>query len=337
MENAMLSIENLKVSFQTRHGMLKAVDGVSFALGHGEVLGLVGESGCGKSMTVKSVLHLVRGKVKVEGKAIFKPTDGETVDLLQLDPKKPQIRTIRGKHINMIFQEPMNALSPVHTVGNQIIEALRLHTNLSKREAREKAVELLKSVGIPDPEKRVDAYSFQMSGGMRQRALIAMAIACNPELLIADEPTTVLDVSVQAQILRLLKDIQAETGMSIIFITHDLAVVAQMADRVCVMYLGAVMEEADVGEIFENPLHPYTQRLMDSVLDPSVEKSDAVIDTIPGSVPEPIGLPVQCKFYKRCTAPKCERCAVAEPPLVDVGNGHKVRCFCAGKADEKNE
>ena len=239
-----------------------------------------------------------------------------------------EIRRIRGKYINMIFQEPMNALSPVHTIADQMSEAIMLHEQVSQAEARQRSIALLRRVGIPEPEKRIDSYAFQLSGGMRQRALIAMAISCNPELLFADEPTTALDVSVQAQILRLLKDLQEQYHMSMIFITHDLAVVAQMVDRVLVMYLGQIIEDAPVREIFAHPRHPYTRRLMASILDPADRREAGAISAIRGAVPEPIDLPERCCFYDRCDevdADCCQRDRV--PALVDIGDDHKVRCF----------
>lgn len=329
MENKdiILSVRNLKTSFHLRNGELKAVDGISYDLERGQVIGIVGESGCGKSISVRSILRLIRKPGESKGEIIFSPKDGVEVDLLKLNPRGDEIRKIRGKNINMVFQEPMNALSPVHKVGDQIVEALTLHTDLNKEQAREKAIKLLGDVGIPEPEKRIDAYSFQLSGGMRQRALIAMAISCNPDLLICDEPTTALDVSVQAQILSLMKKLQRKHNMSMIFITHDLAVVAQMVDIVCVMYLGQIVEQAPVKEIFKNPLHPYTKKLMAAILNPSDKRSDMIMNTIKGSVPEPIELPDMCRFSERCDEKICEKCSNKIPELISVGNNHKVRCF----------
>lgn len=329
MENKdiILSVRNLKTSFHLRNGELKAVDGISYDLERGQVIGIVGESGCGKSISVRSILRLIRKPGESKGEIIFSPKDGAEVDLLKLNPRGDEIRKIRGKNINMVFQEPMNALSPVHKVGDQIVEALTLHTDLNKEQARERAIKLLGDVGIPEPEKRIDAYSFQLSGGMRQRALIAMAISCNPDLLICDEPTTALDVSVQAQILSLMKKLQRKHNMSMIFITHDLAVVAQMVDIVCVMYLGQIVEQAPVKEIFKNPLHPYTKKLMSAILNPSDKRSDMIMNTIKGSVPEPIELPDMCRFSERCDEKNCENCSNKIPELISVGNNHKVRCF----------
>ena len=322
-----LSVQNLRTEFKLRQGILRAVDNVSFDLKRGEVIGLVGESGCGKSITARSILRLIRKPGMSTGKVYFNRIDMEPLDLIALKPMGNEIRSIRGKHINMIFQEPMNALSPVHTIANQMIEGIMLHTKASGREARQRSIELLGNVGIPDPEKRIDSYSFQLSGGMMQRALIAMAISCNPELLIADEPTTALDVSVQAQILKLLKNLQRQHGMSMLFITHDLAVVAQMVGRVCVMYLGQIVEDAPVKEIFSNPKHPYTRKLMASILNPSDRRGEGLLNAIRGAVPEPINLPHCCCFYDRCDE-KCDDVCINEiPELFDTGANHKVRCF----------
>jgi peptide/nickel transport system ATP-binding protein len=327
VEDVILSVQDLRTEFNLRQGVLRAVDNVSFDLKRGEVIGLVGESGCGKSIAVKSILRLVRKPGKSSGKIIFQALDRDPVDLISLKPMGSEIRNIRGKYINMIFQEPMNALSPVHTIANQMIETIMLHTKVSQREARQRSIDLLESVGIPDADKRIDAYSFQLSGGMRQRALIAMAISCNPELLIADEPTTALDVSVQAQILRLLKDLQNQFGMSMLFITHDLAVVAQMVDRVCVMYLGQIVEDAPVRELFANPRHPYTRKLMDSILDPGDRRASGKLNAIKGAVPEPINLPQRCCFFERCGDANDQTCRTTNPDLVNIGSNHKVRCF----------
>ena len=326
-EDIILSVRDLSTEFSLRQGLLRAVDHMSFDLKRGEVIGLVGESGCGKSIAVKSILRLVRKPGKSYGKVIFHAHDREPVDLISLKPMGSEIRSIRGKYINMIFQEPMNALSPVHTIANQMTEAIMLHTRVNQKQARQRSIELLESVGIPEANKRIDAYSFQLSGGMRQRALIAMAISCNPELLIADEPTTALDVSVQAQILKLLKELQTKFGMSMLFITHDLAVVAQMVDRVCVMYLGQIVEDAPVKELFANPRHPYTRKLMDSILDPGDRRSFGKLNAITGAVPEPINLPRRCCFFERCTEANASTCRSEIPELIDIGADHRVRCF----------
>ena len=322
-----LSVQNMRTEFHLQRGVLRAVDNVSFDLKRGEVIGLVGESGCGKSIAVKSLLRLIRKPGITTGKAYFRKTEGEPLDLINMKPMGHEIRSIRGKHINMIFQEPMNALSPVHTIANQMIEGITLHTHVNNREARKRSIELLGSVGIPEPEKRIDSYSFQLSGGMRQRTLIAMAISCKPELLIADEPTTALDVSIQAQILKLLKNLQQQHHMSMLFITHDLAVVAQMVDRVCVMYLGQIVEDAPVKQIFAYPKHPYTRKLMASILDPSNRRSTGMVSAIKGAVPEPIDLPNRCCFYDRCDEKCDDICINAIPELYDTGGNHLLRCF----------
>ena len=326
-EDVILSVRDLCTEFSLRQGLLRAVDHISFDLKRGEVIGLVGESGCGKSIAVKSILRLIRKPGKSTGNVYFHAHDRQSVDLISLKPMGSEIRDIRGKYINMIFQEPMNALSPVHTIANQMIEGIMLHTQSNQQQARQRSIELLESVGIPEADKRIDAYSFQLSGGMRQRALIAMAISCNPELLIADEPTTALDVSVQAQILKLLKDLQSQYGMSMLFITHDLAVVAQMVDRVCVMYLGQIVEDAPVKELFANPRQPYTKKLMDSILDPGDRRAFGKLNAIKGAVPEPINLPKRCCFYERCSEANTDVCKNEIPELIDIGSDHRVRCF----------
>ncbi len=329
--DVILSVENLTTEFHLREGVLRAVDNISFDVERGEVVALVGESGCGKSITVKSIMRLVRKPGKCRGKIRFMRKNAEEVDFLTLNERGEEVRKIRGRYLNMIFQEPMNALSPVHTIANQMIEAIMLHTDMTKEQARAHSIKLLGDVGIPEPEKRIDAYSFQLSGGMRQRALIAMAISCNPELLIADEPTTALDVSVQAQILKIIKDLQEQYNMSVIFITHDLAVVAQMVDRVCIMYLGQIVEEAPVEEIFRNPVHPYTKKLMSSILDPGDKRDmQTRVNTISGAVPEPIHLPWRCNFMDRCDEYDPAVCHKTErPDFIDIGKGlrHRVRCL----------
>ena len=326
-QDVILSVRDLRTEFTLSRGLLRAVDGVSFDLRRGEVIALVGESGCGKSITVKSLMRLIRKPGKTYGTAMFKPGKGQTVDLLALSPQGREIRAIRGSAMNMVFQEPMNALSPVHTIANQFIEGIRLHTDMDEKQARAFAIEMLEKVGIPEPEKRIDAYSFQLSGGMRQRVLIAMAIALKPELLIADEPTTALDVSMQAQILKLLSDLQRQEGMSMIFITHDLAVVAQMVDRVAVMYLGQIVEDSPVVDIYSNPCHPYTRKLMAAILDPGDARDGRDIDAISGAVPEPIDLPRRCVFFDRCQERVDGRCQNQIPPLIPVGENHFARCF----------
>ena len=326
-KDVLISVRNLKTHFQLRQGILKAVDGISFDLKKGSILGLVGESGCGKSIVAKSILRSILKPGRTEGQILFNEEGREPVDLVKLDPKGKEIRKYRGARMSMIFQEPLNAFSPVHTIGDQITEGMILHNKISKKEALDIAVGLFEKVGISDPQKRLSEYSFQLSGGMRQRAMIAMAISLYPQLILADEPTTALDVSVQAQILKLLKDIQKNNGMSMIFITHDLAVIAQMADRVIVMYLGQIMEEADVNDIFQDPLHPYTRKLLESILDPCKSYKSSKLRTIDGSVPEPINLPDRCVFFDRCDENSECVCQISNPPLIEVKPGHRVRCF----------
>lgn len=322
----LLQVKNLKTYFYLDEGVLKAVDDVSFKIQKKMVLGVVGESGCGKSVTAQSILRIVPDPGKTVGGEIFLHQDGKVTDLVKLDPYGKEIRAIRGKEITMIFQEPMTSLSPVHTIGDQIMEAILLHRNMNKNEARELTLEMLYKVGIPNPYQRINEYPHQLSGGLRQRAMIAMALSCNPSLLIADEPTTALDVTVQAQILELMKDLQAEFGMSIMFITHNLGVIAEVSDEVMVMYLGKAVEYASVDEIFHNPLHPYTVRLLRSI--PKVgRKARTRLDAIKGTVPLPLDLPPGCSFYPRCPEAKKGLCNKEDPSLVEVKKGHWVSCF----------
>jgi oligopeptide/dipeptide ABC transporter ATP-binding protein len=316
----LLEIKDLTTHFFTRAGVIKAVDNLSLRLHKDRVLGLVGESGCGKTVTALSVLNLVPypGKI-VSGSILF-----EGRDLLTLEPK--EMRSIRGAKISMIFQEPMTALNPVFTVGNQIAEVLITHLNVTKKQAMDSAVELLRSVGIPSPEKRVHEYPHQMSGGMRQRIMIAMAIACKPSLILADEPTTALDVTIQAHILELLGQIQQEMGMAMILVTHDLGLIAERAHNVAVMYAGRIVEQAETVELFANPLHPYTRGLMDSIPKPD-EARKTRLRTIAGIVPRLHDLPAGCKFVQRCEV-KSKQCE-AEPALVEVKAGHLLRCWKA--------
>jgi peptide/nickel transport system ATP-binding protein len=323
---AMLEIENLRTHFFTHDGVVRAVDGVTLDIKPGETLGLVGESGCGKSVTAHSLLRLLPPRTSriVEGSIHFRRRDGSTVDLAKLDPRGPRIRSIRGNEIAMIFQEPMTSLSPVHTVGGQIAEAVELHQRVGKHQAMEFAIHMLAQVGIGNPRQRAQEYPHQFSGGMRQRAMIAMALSCNPSLLIADEPTTALDVTIQAQILELMQALQAEFKMAILMITHNLGVIAEMADRVAVMYMGKVVEMTDAATIFADPLHPYTVGLMRSI--PRIGgKVNRRLAVIPGSVPDPFSLPTGCTFYPRCPAPKRAACEVPVE-LQEVSPGHWVRC-----------
>jgi len=326
----LLQVKNLKTYFYLDEGVLKAVDDVSFKIQKKKVLGIVGESGCGKSVTAQSVLRIVPDPGKTVGGEILLHQNGKVTDLVKLDSYGKEIRAIRGKEITMIFQEPMTSLSPVHSIGDQIMEAILLHRNMNKNEARELALEMLYKVGIPNPYQRINEYPHQLSGGLRQRAMIAMALSCNPSLLIADEPTTALDVTVQAQILELMKELQAEFGMSIMFITHNLGVIAEMADEVMVMYLGKAVEYASVDEIFHHPLHPYTVRLLRSI--PKVgKKARTRLDAIKGTVPLPLDLPPGCSFYPRCPEAKKGLCNKETPSLVEVEKNHWVSCFLYNK------
>jgi oligopeptide/dipeptide ABC transporter ATP-binding protein len=323
----LLSIRNLQTSFFQDEGVTKAVDGASFDVLPGRTLGIVGESGCGKSVTAQSILRIVDqpGRI-VGGEILLTRADGSVVDLVKLKAGGREIRAIRGGDIGLVFQEPMTSFSPVHTVGTQIIEAIMLHNAVDRAEARRLGIEALKSVGIPKPERRIDEYSFELSGGLRQRAMIAVALSCDPRLLIADEPTTALDVTTQAQILDLLRNIQQERGMAIMLITHNLGVVAEMADDVVVMYLGRVVEQGTVDDIFHAPKHPYTKALLQSI--PSIESTPRVkLPTITGSIPHPFNRPPGCAFHPRCPSFIPGRCDTAEPPLVTVGERTKASCF----------
>src|SRR6058998_3942515 len=321
----LLSVRNLKTYFPQDEGTVKAVDGVTFDLYPGATLGIVGESGCGKSGTARSILRIVDrpGRI-VDGEIHFRrPTTnggaGQTVDLTKLEPNGPEMRTIRGAEIALIFQEPMSSFSPVHTVGNQIIEAIRLHQSIDRRGARDKTIEMLRRVGVSSPEQRVDQLSNQLSGGLRQRAMIAMALSCSPTLLIADEPTTALDMTTQTQILELMRQLQQEDGMAIMLITHDLGVIAEMATDVAVMYLGRVVEQAPVDAIFHSPKHPYTRALLRSI--PRMRaRSGARLTPIAGAVPHPYDRPGRCPFPPRCVdylAGRYEREALSLKPFAD--------------------
>ena len=326
-DRPLLRIEDLRTHFTTLDGVVRAVDGVSLQVHPGETLGVVGESGCGKSVTAFSVLRLLPRRTSriVSGTILFDRRDGSPlVDMATMDANGDLIRQIRGNEIAMIFQEPLTSLSPVHTIGNQIEETVRLHQAVNRAEARDRAIELMQQVGIAMPEQRLAGYPHQFSGGMRQRAMIAMALSCNPSLLIADEPTTALDVTIQAQILELMKALQKHLGMAIMLITHDLGVIAEMADRVAVMYMGRVVETGDVRTAFHRPLHPYTVGLMRSI--PQVGRGvPGRLAPIPGSVPDPFSVPAGCAFYPRCPAGKTAACQ-AEVALAEVEPAHHVRC-----------
>ena len=324
-QEPVLELRDLHTFFPLEEGLLKAVNGVSLTIHKNRTLGVVGESGCGKSVTAQSILRIVPEFAQMTGEILLHQ-NGHITDLAALAPSGKEIRDIRGRDISMIFQEPMTAFSPVHTVGDQIMEAILVHEDTARDEARSRAVELLSLVGIPIPEERVDAYPHQLSGGMRQRAMIAMALALKPKLLIADEPTTALDVTIQAQILRLMKTLQAEMGMSIMFITHDLGVIANMADEVAVMYLGRVVEFGTVRQIFRSPQHPYTQALLRSI--PRTGRRARVrLDTIEGIVPVPLDPPDICPFAERCTQFIPGRCDEKVPDFLETEPGHSVRCI----------
>jgi peptide/nickel transport system ATP-binding protein len=323
----LLSVRNLKTYFQQDEGLVRAVDGVSFAMMPGVTLGVVGESGCGKSITARSILRIVDrpGRI-VEGEIRFRRADGAAVDLATLAPNGPEMRAIRGAEIALIFQEPMSSFSPVHSIGNQIVEAIRLHQPVSGREARDRTIEILRRVGVSSPEQRVDQLANQLSGGLRQRAMIAMALSCTPSLLIADEPTTALDVTTQTQILELMRQLQREDGMAIMLITHDLGVVAEMATDVVVMYLGRVVEQAPVDAIFHEPRHPYTQALLRSI--PRIRsRTRERLTPIAGAVPHPYDRPTGCPFHPRCAEFMAGRCDREAPTLRPVGDHHAVSCF----------
>jgi oligopeptide/dipeptide ABC transporter ATP-binding protein len=327
----LLSVRNLKTYFQQDEGTVRAVDGVSFDLYPGATLGVVGESGCGKSVTARSILRIVDrpGRI-IEGEIHFRrtgPNGGEQViDLAKLPPNGSEMRSIRGAEIALIFQEPMSSFSPVHSVGNQIIEAIRLHQPVERREARTKTIEILRRVGVSSPEQRVDQLAYQLSGGLRQRAMIAMALSCEPTLLIADEPTTALDVTTQNQILELMRQLQQEDGMAIMLITHDLGVVAEMATDVVVMYLGRVVEQGPVDAIFHAPRHPYTRALLRSI--PRIRARERErLTPIAGAVPHPYDRPTGCPFHPRCTEFMAGRCDRQAPALTPVGERHAVSCF----------
>ncbi len=318
-----MKVEDLKTYFYTEDGMVPAVDGATFHIDRGETLGVVGESGCGKSVSALSIMRLIPdppGKI-LEGSSIM--FEGEQL----LTKRESDMRKIRGNDISMIFQEPMTSLNPVYTVGDQIMEAIILHQGLSEREARNRAIEMLRLVGISDPGQRVDEYPHQMSGGMRQRVMIAMALSCNPKMLIADEPTTALDVTIQAQILELMKELKDELGMAIMLITHDLGVVAEMAERVVVMYAGKIVEEATVFDLFGEPQHPYTEGLMNSI--PRLDRAGGRLHVIEGVVPNPLNMPVGCYFNPRCPY-AMDICRSEQPRLIEM-NGRRVACWLHDK------
>jgi peptide/nickel transport system ATP-binding protein len=333
-DDVLLEIKDLKISFPLDEGTVRAVEGANLTIRRGEVLGVVGESGCGKTVTAQAVLRIIPQPGRIDsGQILFRPTttstavgDNGTIDIAKLSPTGRQIRQIRGKDIAMIFQEPMSSFSPVHTVGSQVMEAILLHQNVSRQAARQQAIELLRLVGIPGAEQRIDNFPHQFSGGMRQRAMIAMALSCNPALLIADEPTTALDVTIQAQILDLIRGLQQRIGMAVMFITHNLGVIAQIADSIAIMYLGQVVEYGPVREILRNPKHPYTADLLRAV--PRLGKTmGQKLVAIEGNIPSPFRRPSGCPFHPRCSRFMAGRCEAAMPAITPVAAEHMVRCF----------
>jgi oligopeptide/dipeptide ABC transporter ATP-binding protein len=332
--SVLVEVKDLRTYFHLEEGTVRAVDGASFSLMRAGTLGVVGESGCGKSVTAQSILRIVPEPGRIlDGEIIYhrrRAGNGsssltEDIVLTDLNPHGPEIRAIRGAEIAMVFQEPMTSLSPVHTIGEQIMEVYILHEGLSKSQARERSVDILSRVGMPKPSQTIDSYPHQLSGGMRQRAMIAMALSCSPSLLIADEPTTALDVTTQAQVLDLMRRLQHEIGMAIMFITHDLGVIAEMCDRVVVMYLGKVVESADVDAVFHDPKHPYVRALLRSI--PRVSaRSTKRLEPIEGSVPDPYNTPPGCPFHPRCPSAIAGRCNVAEPEWTLLGPEHYARC-----------
>ncbi len=326
----MLEIKNLKVSFFLDEGTVEALRGVDLKIYPNKTVGIVGESGCGKSVLSQAILRIVPdpGKI-IEGELLFSRDGGETMDLATLDQGGHRIREIRGKDISIIFQEPMTALSPLYTIGNQITEAIILHLKLDKAKARRLAIEILSKVGIPRPETSINQYPFELSGGLRQRAVIAMALVCHPLLLIADEPTTALDVTIQAQILKLFKELQNEYKISILFISHDLAVISEIADEVAVMYLGRIVEQGTTQAIFSHPLHPYTQGLLQCVHKIGRESGKRLVP-IKGALPDPFEKLQGCPFYPRCPNANQDICLESVPQLEDFSEGHKAACFFTG-------
>ena len=335
MNEALVGLKDLRTHFHTDRGVVRAVDGVDLVVKRNSTLGVVGESGCGKSVMALSIMGLIqRPPGRITGEIVYYRSGENTTDMAKLDPKGAEIRSIRGAEMSMVFQEPMTSLTPVYTIGNQIMEVIRLHQNATAAEARERALEMLSLVGIPAPERRIDEYPHQLSGGMRQRAMIAMALSCRPRLLIADEPTTALDVTVQAQILDLMGKLQDKLGMAIVLITHNLGVVAGMADDVAVMYLGQIVEYSSTRNVFEHRYHPYTSGLMNSipVLGTGERKRLTPID---GVVPDPRFIPPGCRFFERCSQ-RMAKCASSPPQMIEYGTGHWVRCWLYGSERKDN-
>lgn len=331
----LLEVDDLQTYFFLDEGTVRAVNGVSFAIKRGQTVGVVGESGCGKSITARSILGIVRkpgktvnGTIRLHREPTKPGESGEVVELTKLDPMGKEMRQIRGGEIAMIFQEPMTSLSPIHTIGNQIIEAIVLHQPVSEQEARKLTIDMLAKVGMQQPDRTIDRYPHQLSGGMRQRAMIAMALSCHPQLLIADEPTTALDVTTEAQILQLMRNLQRELGMAIMFITHNLGVVAQMTETVIVMYMGRVVEAASVDDLFYKPKHPYTRALLKSIPKMGAKSSGFAtrLESIKGTVPDPYTMPTGCPYHPRCAEFMPGVCDVLDPPVINVDPEHQVRC-----------
>jgi len=325
-DSYLIKIKGLCTYFYTDEGTVRAVDGVDLKIDAGETLGVVGESGCGKSVTALSIMRLIPtppGRI-TGGEILYREDKGKSIDLTRLDPWGSKMRSIRGGEIAMIFQEPMTSLNPVYTIGSQITEAIVTHQNITGKEAREHATEMLDRVGIPAPEQRVNEYPHQLSGGMRQRAMIAMALSCHPNLLVADEPTTALDATVQAQVLELMKDLQQEFGMAIMMITHNLGVIAETSDNVAVMYLGKIMEYGSAHDLFHNPMHPYLRALLESI--PSLAGKGQRLAMIKGTVPDPLSIPQGCCFAPRCSYAK-QICRQKDPAVIEADKGHQVKCW----------
>lgn len=333
--NRLVEVRDLQTYFYLYEGVVRAVDGVSYSINKGKSLGVIGESGCGKSVTAQSMMRIVpTPPAKEVGGQILLHLDTGTVDVLKLVANSPEMRAIRWKEIGMVFQEPMTSFSPLFTIGNQITEALKLHIpNMTKKEMRDRVIELLGKVGIPQPGRLIDVYPHQLSGGMRQRAMIAMALSCNPKLLIADEPTTALDVTIEAQILELIRSLQEEFGMALMYISHDLAVVSEMSDEIMVMYLGRIMEKASTEDIFNNPMHPYTQALWRSI--PAIEGEMKRLNTISGMLPSPYTVHRGCPFFSRCEHRIPGLCDEARPAMTKTSDTHTVSCFLYDKSVEE--
>ena len=330
--NVLLELKDLKTHFHTQDGVVRAVDGVNLSVKRGRTLGIVGESGCGKTILTRSVMRIVpEPPAKISGDILWHRDSGDVVNITQHPIHSKTLREIRGKEISMIFQEPMSSFSPVHTIGNQIAEALLTHYDITKADAKQQAIEMIDQVGIAKPAEQFNAYPFELSGGMRQRAMIAMALMCKPTLLIADEPTTALDVTVEAAILKLMKSLQTQMNMTIMIITHDLGVIAKMADDVAVMYLGKIVEQGTVETIFDNPQHPYTQALLKSM--PRLSNTKQKLEAIEGNLPDPYTIVSGCPFFSRCNEAQAGVCDTALPELLAYENDHLVRCFMREEAE----